>query len=137
VVYGEGVAPEWACYGFSSQAAPQSTTVCSGNEAMGYSAHQYDGFQFQTDTAPVTANHLSVRVHVDQDSDWTIAAVKPGETDPHQFLGSPTVMNWKAGWQDVELDIPPTTPQTRWILFEHQSAGQVELTVDDLRLVTQ
>jgi hypothetical protein len=134
VVYGDGPAAGWEYYGFHGSFAPQQATVCSGTEAVLYHSGQYDGVAFDTDTMPVTAVHLSVRVHVDVDSDWAVAAVKPGETDPHQFLGNPNTMHWTAGWHAVELDIPSTTPQTRWILFEKQDGGQTEIVIDDLRL---
>jgi len=134
VVYGEAVAAGWESDGFGAGLTDESTTVCSGGHALRYTAHQYDGLQFLTTGPAVTARHLSVRVHLDVASQWAVAAVKPGESDPHQFLGNPVVMTWPAGWRAVELDIPATTPQTRWILFEKQDAGNAQLVVDDLRL---
>jgi hypothetical protein len=134
VVYGDGAAAGWEFYGFHGSFAAENATVCSGTEAVLYKSGQFDGVAFDTDTMPVDATHLSVRVHVDVASKWAVAAVKPGETDPHQFIGDTNGMDWTPGWQDVELDIPSTTPQTRWILFEKQDQGQTEIVIDDVRL---
>jgi hypothetical protein len=134
VIFGDVDAIGWEHWGFSSAISDETSTVCSGTRALRYTAHQYDGLQFVTDTHPITATHLSVRAHLDVESDWAVAAVRPGENDPHQFLGNPVVTTWKAGWNVIELEIPPTTPETRWILFEKQNPGNATLVVDDLRL---
>jgi hypothetical protein len=131
-IYGDAVASGWDDYGFQSSFVEEGDLVCSGTKALRYHSGQYDGVAFSTDTQPVAARKLSVRVHVDVASRWTIAAVAPGEADPHQFLGP--VMSWPAGWTALELDIPTTTPETRWVLFEKQDPGSAELVVDDLRL---
>ncbi len=132
VVYGEEVAPNWAAYGFQGNFAAQSTTVCSGTQALQYQAHQYDGVAFDTPEAnAISAKHLSIRVHVNVASDWAFAAVTVGQTDPHQFIGEVVLA---PGWQVLEFDIPSTTPMTRWLLLEKQDMGNATLTVDDVRL---
>jgi hypothetical protein len=134
VIFGDSDAAGWEHWGFAGAFSDETATVCTGAKALRYTAHQYDGVQFVTDTQPIAATHLSVRAHLDVASDWAVAAVKPGENDPHQFLGTPVVTTWKAGWNQIELDIPATTPETRWILFEKQDSGNATLVLDDLRL---
>ena len=135
VVFGETVATGWDASGFAGPLSTEATEqVCSGTRSARYTSNQYDGFQFSTDGTAFVAGRLSVRVYLDAPSQWAVAAVQPGEEDPHQIIGEDT---WEAGWQQLEYDIPASTTSTRWILFEKQSPGPATIWIDDLRLIAR
>ena len=153
VIFGDSTAAGWSDYGFSGPTTHETTRVCSGTQAVGYTtSHQYDGFSFTAKASGVPAYHFSARIYVSTDSDWTVAAEPLPSSDPHCYrlplancgegdpaCGSgqtlaPCIQHWKAGWQAVELAIPASTATVGAILFEQFSVGPIQIAIDDVRL---
>lgn len=151
-VYGEGEGDGWISGGFTSSVSTETSNVCSGSQALKYVSHHFDGIYF-VHSADLPANHLSVRVYVSDDTNFTIAAV-PNGGDGHCYRlpypttcgengpcgpdqhAAPCILQWSAGWNAVELDIPASTGTVAKVFFERQDLGPetVTLIVDDLRL---
>ncbi len=132
VVYGDEVASGWEAYGFAGAFDDDTAQVCTGAVARSYTSQQYDGFAFETVSDDVAAGELVARIYLDTPGNWAVAAVRPGEDDPHQFIGDEV---WDLGWQTVRFAIPESTPTTRWILFEKQDEGVATIWIDDLWLL--
>ncbi|MEZ0313325.1 MAG: hypothetical protein ACAI38_16255, partial [Myxococcota bacterium] len=101
----------------------------------------------------VAANHISLRVYVSEDTNFTIAPTPNGEDGHCYRLPTPTtcgengpcgpdqhaapcILQWDAGWNTVDIDIPASTGVVKTIFFERQNEGGETVTViiDDLRL---
>jgi hypothetical protein len=154
-VYAEGDGSNWSSYGFGGSVTTETSNVCSGGSALKYAAAQYDGIGFGR-TSPIAAVHLSVRVYVSEDSNWTIAALPATGANGHCYRlpfptlcgqfdvacgtnqnATPCILQWETGWQTVELDIPASTGTVQQVMFENQTdptGASITLIVDDLRL---